>query len=291
MLIVERFNSIVEIPIIPPQNSGDSAAVLNPLIHSVGALLVEVDPEDRNGRPDSNGGKAWMRSFNHENGRGTVSYIIDGRMSLDIEPGRLHQASLTTFARRNRKNESDGSRPSILTPAHRENHLRSQSNNNHTNRHGTQQFGIVNVFAKSRHWDSSRNSRQKHPLLKYLQDGKKTKEKGWLRLQEAQVANRPEPKQNSHLNTPERELVVPVRTIITSVPKDRRPKRSRPNSDLAFAFGKTQKTIRNINKRVLEHNNNPKYQQRSDAGITVFDTVKKNRQFSLCCIIIKSGND
>ena len=120
---------------------------------------------------------------------------------------------------------------------------------------------------------------------------KKTKEKGWLRLQEAQVANRPEPKQNSHLNTPERELVVPVRTIITSVPKDRRPKRSRPNSDLAFAFGKTQKTIRNINKRVLEHNNNPKYQQRSDAGITVFDTVKNKRQFSLHCIILKSGND
>ena len=53
---------------MPPQNSGNSAAVLNPLIHSVGAL-VEVDPEHQNGRPDSNEGKAWIQSYNHENGR------------------------------------------------------------------------------------------------------------------------------------------------------------------------------------------------------------------------------
>ena len=143
---------------MPPQNSGDSAVVLNPLILSVGAL-VEVDPEHRNGRPDSDGGKAWMQSFNHEYDRGTVSYMIDRCMSLDIEPERLYQASLMTFARRNRRNnKSDGRRPSILTPANRDNHLRSHSNNNNTNPHGTQQFGIVNVFAKSRHWDSSRNS-------------------------------------------------------------------------------------------------------------------------------------
>ena len=76
------------------------------------------------------------------------------------------------------------------------------------------------------------------------------------------------------MNTPEREWVVSVRAIITSVPEDRQLKRSRPNSDLAFAFGKTQKTIRNIDKRVLERNNNPKRQQRSDAGITIFDAVK-----------------
>eukprot|EP00978_Attheya_sp_CCMP212_P046789 scaffold411953_cov55-Attheya_sp.AAC.1 len=55
-------------------------AHLSPLIYSVGAL-VDVEPEHHTDRPDSNGGKGWIRNFQPD-GRVMVNYIVAG-------PGRL----------------------------------------------------------------------------------------------------------------------------------------------------------------------------------------------------------
>eukprot|EP00978_Attheya_sp_CCMP212_P044293 scaffold306184_cov27-Attheya_sp.AAC.1 len=90
-------------------------ACLSPLIYSVGAL-VEVEPEHRTDRPDSNGGKGWIHSFPPD-GKATVKYIGTNRLSCDIAPRRLHQSSLATHAHRSERNRLTV--PSLLSPEHR----------------------------------------------------------------------------------------------------------------------------------------------------------------------------
>jgi hypothetical protein len=123
------------------------------------------------------------------------------------------------------------------------------------------------MFAESRTWVWP----QPHPLLVHLRDGKRRKDKAWIREQEAQIAGREIPKLNSKLTKPENELVVQSRSIISSVPENKRPEGSTPTADLAYGFGMTSMSIKRTDARVLIRNNNATRKRHSDANENVFN--------------------
>ena len=111
--------------------------------------------------------------------------------------------------------------------------------------------------------------------MEILRLGKRNKDRGWLQVQEAEIANRATPNPKSHLLTPEKLLVVQFRSVITSIAEVDRPNGSKPNADLAFALGVSSRTIREIDKRVLQRCMRASRKKRSDVGVTVFNSKKK----------------
>jgi hypothetical protein len=215
-------------------------------IYSIGAL-VKVDPEHRTDRPDSEGGKAWVRNFEPD-GEATVQYLVDGRMSLDIESNRLHQSSLSTRARPRGR----GPLPSLLSLEH---HIAQAQNRPPHVRRGRvvpQRIGLAKIFTECRQWVHQTDD---NPLLAHLRDGRK-KDTGWIREHEAIIAEREVPKMNSHLIRPERELVVQCMAIISSIPETMHPEGSHPPvADLAYGFGVSRQYIQVMDRRVLSRNN------------------------------------
>ena len=94
-------------------------SIFSHVTHSVGALVF-VDPQSRTGRPNSEGGKAWVQAVNNENGTLDVKYLVGrrNRVSLGVEPYRVHLDNLGTTARRTR--ERQNAMPSLLSPHHNE---------------------------------------------------------------------------------------------------------------------------------------------------------------------------
>eukprot|EP00978_Attheya_sp_CCMP212_P008135 scaffold18931_cov62-Attheya_sp.AAC.11 len=213
-----------------------------PRLSALIGALVKVDPEHRTDRPDSEGGKGWVRNFEPD-GKATVQYLIDGRVSLGILSNRLHQASLSTCAR----SRGRGPLPLLLS---REHHRIAQLQNR-----------LPPI--------------DDNPLLVHLRDGRK-KDKGCIRGHEAIIAERVVPKMNSYLILPERELVVQCMVIISSiVPETMHPEGSHPVADLAYGFGVSRQCIQAMDIRILSRNNDASRKRRCDAGETVFTLNKK----------------
>eukprot|EP00978_Attheya_sp_CCMP212_P044294 scaffold306184_cov27-Attheya_sp.AAC.2 len=129
------------------------------------------------------------------------------------------------------------------------------------------------MFSESRVWVWP----QPHPLLVHLRDGRRRKDRAWIRKQEAQIAGREIPKLNSQLTKPENELVVQSRAITASVPENMRPDGSNATADLAYGFGMTSMSIKRADTRVLSRNNDATRKRRSDVSENVFNSNKKQR--------------
>jgi hypothetical protein len=167
----------------------------NRSIYSVGAI-VEVDPEARTGRRNSDGGKAFVKNLKFD-GKVDVEYILDHILSQDIVPARLHVSGLATQARRRKGEEVP--RPSLLSGSHRSNLENRCPKRQPASTQQAAARGFAGAFEKSRQWTSTGGKR--HPLMEILRRGKKNKDRGWLRAQEAEIANRSTPKPKSHLLT------------------------------------------------------------------------------------------
>jgi hypothetical protein len=77
---------------------------------------VQVDPERRYGKLDSDGGLAFVAKVN-ANGTLDVSYSLTRTLSKEVLPTRIHPASFRTSARQ--RSPDEPTRPSLLLPHHR----------------------------------------------------------------------------------------------------------------------------------------------------------------------------
>ena len=120
-------------------------SIFSHITHSVGALVF-VDPQSRTGRPNSEGGKAWVQAVNNENGTLDVKYLVGrrNRVSLGVMPNRVHVDSLGTTARRTRERQNP--MPSQLSADHNENTTNAAA----CNANGTDD-GSASSTAESRH--------------------------------------------------------------------------------------------------------------------------------------------
>jgi len=87
-----------------------------------------------------------------------------------------------------------------------------------------------------------------HPLLQRLADGKRNKDKGWLRRELAATANLPEPQPRSPLKTPEKILLTIINTATNSINSAMHPTGSNPTSDHAHAWRMSKQSIYNGSK-------------------------------------------
>jgi hypothetical protein len=133
---------------------------LNKDIYSIGAL-VKVAPEERVGRPDSEGGMAFVKSFDEEDLTLDVEYTVTGQESQEVVPQRITAASLATTARRRSPNEA--TRPSLLSVAHDPN--REGTSPNPTNTAAATPKGISAKLLAATKWSSSETSNIHYSLL------------------------------------------------------------------------------------------------------------------------------
>ena len=70
---------------------------------------VEIDPESRSGRRDSEGGKGFIEALHPTL---DVRYVISGLLSPSVDSSRIHTAKISTSGRR--KGVDGGRTPSIL---------------------------------------------------------------------------------------------------------------------------------------------------------------------------------
>ena len=113
-------------------------------------------------------------------------------------------------------------------------------------------------------------------MIQYLTVQKERKDGGWLRLAEAKVADRPTPNLLSHLSPLEKQLVFQLRNCLRGTG---RKSKSPTTLVVAHAWGVTGRTIQNIDKLAFDTPGEMdlKRKQRSDAGQTVFNSVKKQK--------------
>jgi hypothetical protein len=78
--------------------------------------LVQVDPERWYGKPDSDGGLAFVAKVN-ANGTLDVSYSLTRTLSKEVLPTRIHPASFGTSA--HQRSPDEPTRPSLLSLHHR----------------------------------------------------------------------------------------------------------------------------------------------------------------------------
>ena len=77
------------------------------LAFTIGSL-VNVTPESRKGRPNSDGGTACVVGKT-DSGKFHVSYIVDRKISKEVHPSRLNESTIQTLK------QSDNSSPSSMS--------------------------------------------------------------------------------------------------------------------------------------------------------------------------------
>ena len=228
--------------------------------------LVEVAPEQRRGRPNSEGGLGFVVGFDTNAMTVNILYALGG-LSQEIPSTRVKPATLDTTARRRPRQIS--TQPSLLSINH---HSSNQQPANMTgcSTH-TQLKGAAKYVQESASWLP--NGRKKHLVLWFLRKGKK--EKGWLRNLEAKIENCEPPRKKQQLNTKERATLTQLFAIVKNVPVSNYPAGCSPVADLAYAWGIGRTTVTDIFKTVTDCHNDAKRKKRSDAGLTVFNSDKR----------------
>ena len=96
----------------------DAANTTMPIssLPSLGAL-VNVQKAKKIGKPDSEGGIAYVKAIDVERGVMNVKYVLTRRMSFDVVQERVAYASLATKTRCT-SNVDRKNAPSLLSPSH-----------------------------------------------------------------------------------------------------------------------------------------------------------------------------
>lgn len=137
--------------------------------------FVEISPEARVGRPDSEGGVGSVSSV-HEDGTFDISWVLGGSEKNVLRQRIASMDPLVLTARRT--SATDVTRPSILAPSHQP--VAAQTSpTGAAQGPGTER--VCDVILESRSW--SNFEVVANPLLRFLCRGK-NKPRGWLRLDE-----------------------------------------------------------------------------------------------------------
>jgi len=236
---------------------------------SVGAL-VNVKPESRRGRPNSEGGMAYVLEVNEDNDLTVdVRYVVSNTLSQEVLPTRLKPASLAVHARK--KSKTELARPSLLSIAHKGQALPVTPSSSSP----ATPKGLVSKLAEAVNWDS--NSNKRHPVFTWLMKQRKMNEEGWLRRTEATIAGRDIPKPKSHLLAVKRRFLVEIEILRRALPTNYG-NNSFPLSDHAFAWGIKPFSLKRIYTLAMKRNNDVKRKTRNDKGLTIFNSQKKRQQ-------------
>jgi hypothetical protein len=230
---------------------------------------VDVEPEERTGRRDSEGGKAYVV---HVDGRFDVRYVIGNIFSPNVDVSRIRPTTVQTTARR-RQGET-GTRPSLLSRQRRLPSSRRLFPEPQQQRRSNSLMTTNELLILSRPW--TRGSGAPNPALIYLTKMNAKAEKGWLRKAEADKADRdrdvPTAKKLGQLSTREKQLVLSLKQTLDSVGDT-------VAAAMASAWGVTSKTVRRIQNQSLKVDGlaAPR-KERFDKGDTVFTSDAKRKQ-------------
>ena len=171
-----------------------------------------------------------MTSLN-EDGTFDVKYVQRSAREKNVSAARITDRNpLVLFARK--RDADDLERSSLLAPQHR---AQEASEKDIDNVVPPEPRGVASVIHQSQQWNNL--SKGTNPFLKYLADGGKRKERGWLRRSEADLRSIPllhkDGRAWTYLNEDENLILVEIKRELDRVQEFRVPPGSRHMSDLA----------------------------------------------------------
>ena len=239
---------------------------------SVGDLIA-IDKERRYGVPDSEGGDGYITAV-HTDGRFDIKYVLGGS-EKNVDPSRIKSTSTLVLSAR-QQSPTDLQRPSILAPSHVPAPRRVLPTIPSPPPEGAR--GVSATLLQSYSWCTL--TKTPNPLLKLLRDNRK-KEKGWLRKAEKEFTVK-EGEPTKQLNNVENNKLVDIKKELDrlfQVLQREWPKEyPSPIADLAHAYGVGNTKVRGCVKAYLNNNCSTTRKQRSDAGLTVFNSEKKRNE-------------
>jgi hypothetical protein len=147
--------------------------------------LVDVESEERRGRRDSEGGKAYVvKVESGENRTYDVQYIIGNLLSPNVAVSRIRPTMLQTTARL-RRGET-GTRPSLLSPSLTPRNLDFTRGAETPQQRSNGPTMTKVLFGTSKRWIRGKLN----PALILLTKMNEKEEQGWLRKAEAVAAGR-----------------------------------------------------------------------------------------------------
>jgi hypothetical protein len=228
---------------------------------------VDVDPEQRRGRRDSEGGRAIIKEIEPSY---NLQYLVGGQLSQEVDEQRIHHTTLDTHARR--RSPNDELRPSLLSHNY-EPVERNQQNTAESQTPANNNRQIVTTASMMREaLKYNRKRDPEHPVVKRLNSmmERVNTDNGWLRENEAIVTNTPSPSPNTYLSTDEKDLLLKLYFALQNVTE--KPVSSR----LAYAWGVTKRTVNNIvQKAVASDNLKVERKKRKDTGKMILNCDEK----------------
>jgi hypothetical protein len=170
---------------------------------------VKVDPENRIGRRDSEGGLGFIEAISPGY---NVRYLVPNRLSPNVNEGRIHSARIATTGRR--KGRDGGIAPSMLDhtyPEYRrlQDELIAESvEPNIDNCRVVAADDDDELVSTSYLLSRLLDNRDHGYILDIIDKMNYTNEKGWLRINESILRNTDTPDLNTHLLPNEKDLVV-----------------------------------------------------------------------------------
>jgi len=242
--------------------------------------LVDVHPEERTGRRDSVGGRAWVKKVVPGSTPTTapsysVEYIVDKLNSHQVKQDRLADTCMLPTARLS-LNNLDQTGQSLLAP---QQHRRSGAqrrllpppppprpptppldpNINTTNKLLRMHMGWKPSLTPS------------NPVVAYLKSMNTKKNAGWLRKAEATAAGRVLLDRKTQLTAPEKNLMANLYTHIKNVTDT-------STALVAHAWGVLPRTVRRIVERMVESTDlSVARKVRADAGKNIFNSDKRRQ--------------
>ena len=237
--------------------------------------LVTVDPLRRYGRPDSEGGQAYVMAWHEEQQAADVQYIVGRRSSPLVVAGRMKTAVLATSGRVRNPAERNTITPSLISQNPRRLFPLPIAENQNTPaaRRPSATKTTSDLVSEMARFNA--RTAINHPVLIFMAKMHERKGVGWLRVAEAKKENRAIPKAGSHLSTTEKQLVLNLRLCIKGT-ADPNNKTEAPVSEIARAWGVSRQTVLNIERRAINKNGMAiERKKRNDAGKTMLNNKRK----------------
>jgi hypothetical protein len=235
-------------------------------------MYVSVDPT-----PSSSGGFGFVVSTNPIN----VKYIVENRLSQDVDEDRIHDATLTTTSRRLDTNGQPI--PGLLSYNYAEylSHADDNDNNNNNNNNNVipplPNLITTNYIIQQSTVYVSRNMNRNNdtnPGVQILTDGLMDVS-GWLRINEGRNNNnnnnRSPPHRHLHLSDLERSKLIKLYLHF-------KPLIWQSTKAISHAWGINERSVRKIVTRALTTTNiSADRKVRCDKGLTIISSERKRR--------------
>ena len=236
---------------------------------SVGACVRVTGRSASRHRQASSGGVGFVVGVNDDDNTIDVRYTVEERNSQDIVMSRvsLYNLESTIHTTQNNKRQGHGLLSTNYVPTQTKN-----KEDNQKKKTGPAVKGVMAWLSEACHWTPSKRS---HPILSRLCNGRKKYEKGWVRVKFAKDQNLPIPSSNKQLSPNEKKLIVDFYFALKTFPAEAEWPGFCGMADLAYGFGVSTTTIKNVDKQYLQNNFSLERKKRSDAGSNLISSERK----------------